>query len=1220
MKRYTLSAILCLVLIPTGFARWHSLGGPEDAAPRLEVIESGAGRIVVDVSLPGFNLDEIKTPRGWFHAVTLPGHGATLEVGKPAVPRIDIRLAVPHGCTPTAGITRLTSQTLTGITVIPAQPQKKDGMPPTSFSIDDACYDSPAACPTERIVVSPPRIWRDISLVELTVHPFRNAPAERLLECASFMRIELTWPGDVALGPITCADTGGFLPQYRAAILNFDSLEPIAATTRDEPLRLLIIAHDPLLAAIQPLADWHQRTGRRTEVVPASAAGGTSAALKAFIQDYYSQEHIEQVLLVGDIAQVPMCTVQQGSDTGIGDHDYSCLAGSDYYPEISIGRFHTSTASELSHMVQKTLNYTLDPPLDGWLDKSMLCAHEQEYPNKYTYCKNEILGYTYSLVTPQFDTFYPPEGASHAGVIAAIEAGRNLVNYRGHGDVGEWSWNLGWDNSDIYALNNGPHTPIVWNIACLNGAVDSGSECLTEAWLKAGDDGQGGAVASLAATRSSYTTPNHDFDKKLYRSIYDEGTYLIGDVVNAAKVAILPTGDYGIFNARIYFINGDPALHIYTRTPAEPVVTHNPTLPMGGGDFQVIVREGATPVSGADVCLWKGDENFLATAVTDETGIAVLPLNLTAVGEILLTVTAHDLLPYTATLAVEPAGCGAVQLDRAFYNCTDSVRATVWDADLNLSPVVIDSAAVTVSSDSEPAGEQLTLLETGPDTAAFIGFLQLSETNPGAGFLLVSHGDTVAAEYFDQDCDGAPRTVIDEASLDCQPPVISGIAVAEITNESVTIRWDTDEPSIARLRLDPFIPPVTVHEDTHMGLQHEIQVTGLAEDTGHYFAVGAEDAAGNVIEDTNGGNYYEFHTMRAVVAFVDQMEFPMGWTESGDGQWEWGPPLGLGGGLFAGHPDPDADHTTGWGKVWGVDLSVNGNYDANSDCTLLSPQICCSNVEGCRLEFYQWLNLSSDDLIFKDSVTIELSNNNGATWQQVHLNDDGYYCDEWEPVSFDISQWADGQPFVRLRFTLTSHLLFNDSGWNIDDLKVWGYDNGAGIPTPTPTPTWTTGPGTPTYTPLPTRTPSPTRTPTRTPSPPPVTPTPWWSPAPVTPTPVLEQIGAVVRMNQTMFHAGDDFLLQLELWNHGVGERADIYILLEVTGLYWSWPSWCQLPQLDYETLYMPYGYGEVRTILTFTWPTDAGAYSGAAFWGALLRHGTLDLLCQPGMVVFGWE
>ena len=293
-------------------------------------------------------------------------------------------------------------------------------------------------------------------------------------------------------------------------------------------------------------------------------AGGSSfypqiqVKTQKFLQQLYVATGFKYLLFVGDLPEIPMGKYNNDPS----DNFFSCLDGTDNDPDVAMGRFCPKDETDLAHQVAKTLNYYRNPPLDPWVTKSSLSAHEQENPGKYTQCSNEIRKYTYRLSPPLFDTCYPPEGATFEKMKAAYEEGRGIVNYRGHGDETSWSWQLTLNTKNVRTINFGAHTPVVWNICCLNGAIDSASESMTEAWMSAGADGKGGAVLNLAATRPSYTLENHTYNKLLYQAMFDQGTFGAGWVVNAAKVGANALSENGKYNTGIYFILGDPALDI----------------------------------------------------------------------------------------------------------------------------------------------------------------------------------------------------------------------------------------------------------------------------------------------------------------------------------------------------------------------------------------------------------------------------------------------------------------------------------------------------------------------------------------------------------------------------------------------------------------------------------------------------------------------------------
>ena len=205
---------------------------------------------------------------------------------------------------------------------------------------------------------------------------------------------------------------------------------------------------------------------------------------------------------------------------------------------------------------------------------------------------------------------------------------------------------------------------------------------------------------------------------------------------------------------------------------------------------------------------------------------------------------------------------GRISLDRVKYACADQAGIRVVDCDLNTSDTVIETVDVTIDSTTEPGGEIVTLTETAAETADFRGTITLSTTD-SAGVLQVADGDTVTATYIDAD-DGQGGTnvvVTDTATVDCTAPVISNVQTTNIEPRSATVTFDTDEPANGTVRYGLACGTLTeAKSETGYGTAHTLNLTGLSDDTTYFYAVDAEDEAGNTGTDDNGGACYTFAT------------------------------------------------------------------------------------------------------------------------------------------------------------------------------------------------------------------------------------------------------------------------------------------------------------------------------------------------------------------------
>jgi hypothetical protein len=204
---------------------------------------------------------------------------------------------------------------------------------------------------------------------------------------------------------------------------------------------------------------------------------------------------------------------------------------------------------------------------------------------------------------------------------------------------------------------------------------------------------------------------------------------------------------------------------------------------------------------------------------------------------------------------------GIALLDATRYACEDAIEITVSDCGLDLDPQQIDTVTVAIDSDSETGVEQVLLTELGTDAAAFAGTIPVSETN-AAGVLLVAPGDTVTVTYIDEDNgQGQQVTVEATAVIDCTAPMISNVQTIDVAPRSAVVSFDADEPvqGIVYVGTDCGQLDI-VASSTGFSTQPVVNVTGLQDNVTYYYSVEAQDEAGNVATDDNGGNCYLFTT------------------------------------------------------------------------------------------------------------------------------------------------------------------------------------------------------------------------------------------------------------------------------------------------------------------------------------------------------------------------
>jgi hypothetical protein len=154
-----------------------------------------------------------------------------------------------------------------------------------------------------------------------------------------------------------------------------------------------------------------------------------------------------------------------------------------------------------------------------------------------------------------------------------------------------------------------------------------------------------------------------------------------------------------------------------------------------------------------------------------------------------------------------------------------------------------------------------------------------------------------------------------------------------------------------------------------------------------------------------------------------------------DGEWAFGQPMGNGGDSY-GSPDPNSRQTGN--NVYGVNLSGDYTVSVGGPYYLTAGPFDCTGYNNILLRFSRWLN--TDAPAYAGSK-IEASNN-GSDWTPVweHTGPSGITDSSWQPVEYDMSSVADNRQTVYIRWSyqiIDSHARAY-SGWNVDDIELWG--------------------------------------------------------------------------------------------------------------------------------------------------------------------------------------
>jgi len=638
---------LCLFVSPVMAVQVVLTSG---AAPfSITVLESNIDRTLIEYRINSFQLNPIQIDGQDFHQVDLGRRAHHLMAGLPELPTLRESILIPDDAHMKVTVLESEYSELAGTSVAPSKGNLTRNIDPAmvAYSFDDF-YGQDAWFPGELAKLDEAYIMRDHRGLVVEVNPFSYNPASETLRVYERVVIEVASDGPGLVNVLTRRpdrQVEDFQQLYQRHFLNFDSQDRYASVP--EAGGMLVVYYDAFEAQIQPLVDWRNQMGIPTEMVPMSSVGSTGTQLKSYIQNYYDNNDLCYVLLVGDGPQIPYLSYSGGAS----DPSLSLLAGSDSYPEIFVGRFSAQNATEVTTQVTKTIEYERDSQAGAsWYHKGMGVASAEgsgigdDNEADWVHMNNiraDLLGYTYTEV----DQIYDTNGGNASQVAAAVNTGRGHINYCGHGSTTAWS-TTGFSVSHVNALTNDDKLPFIQSVACVNGNFPSAT-CFAEAWLRATHNGEpSGGVAMYASTiNMSWAPPMSGQDEIVDLLVAEEKFSYGGLCYNGSCLMMDEYGGSGQTEFKCWHIFGDPALRVRTDTPTALAVSHEDSVDPDAASFIVDTEPGA-------MAALSYDGTFHGSAIADGSGEAAIAIvgSLPEDVDVTLTVSAYNKLTHVEAL------------------------------------------------------------------------------------------------------------------------------------------------------------------------------------------------------------------------------------------------------------------------------------------------------------------------------------------------------------------------------------------------------------------------------------------------------------------------------------------------------------------------------------------------------------------------------------------
>lgn len=542
----------------------------------ITTIESNENSYKARIEIHGYYDRQISIEGSNYHLLSFDEPTSLNIIGEPALPIISQLIALPKGNDFVVKITneRWTDNIHIG-KIMPSQKSvlEKEKEPP--FEIKDSVYEK-NVYQTDIVYTGSLQKWRGISNRALTICPVKYMPQKGEMAVLMEFVLEITFNEETTGKKVFSNDMRLFLNRINTTTYNNEYSFRESSDSYDY---LIIAGNISGVLECQALADlqmWKAFKGYKTKLVSTNTIGTTATQIKQFISTEYSKG-IKYVLFIGDSDKIPLYSYYNSdlNKYAKSDYWYGCMDGNnDLEADICIGRFSTNSLSELSNMVNKTISY--ENKTRSYGNEVLLVAHYQDAPNKYQGCSETIRLCNYNEPV-SFTTAYgafPDVGgnnATNAFVVNQINANKNIINYRGHGDYNQWwQWNNNLEcfyDTQINSLYSSTND-IYFCIACQNGNIHNHT-CFMETFMRSNH----GAAGIIAATEDTYTLANNYFNHLLFSNLLNGSIYNIGDLNNASHIVNIgsTTGsghNYAIYNTYSYLCGCDPSLEIWTDNPS----------------------------------------------------------------------------------------------------------------------------------------------------------------------------------------------------------------------------------------------------------------------------------------------------------------------------------------------------------------------------------------------------------------------------------------------------------------------------------------------------------------------------------------------------------------------------------------------------------------------------------------------------------------------------
>ncbi len=356
---------------------------------KIKLVQNNENGLIVAVNIPSYkNFDLLKTHKSFEQNIINGGDYLIDSLGKPNVPVIISKIAVPNGTKPSIKIIPGKPIVFTDIDLLPVQEPLMDCECEREYRYDSVVYKTDKKYPGILAECKRVKNKRGYKFSDLYMYPYQYNPVQKKLFIYPDMSVTIefngshqairkslknqrienfikyhTVNGDKVLQNASFYDINDVNYEQVAGEFSQTNLKSTTLSSTGG-CEYLIITHDDFESAANTLQTWKESIGIQTTVVTTSNISSTyetddDATRRTDIENYIDNAYNnwnpcpEYLLLLGDVEFIPIFT-STASDINYADIDDPI----DYEADIpGYGRLSIDTEAEADTIVNRIIDY-----------------------------------------------------------------------------------------------------------------------------------------------------------------------------------------------------------------------------------------------------------------------------------------------------------------------------------------------------------------------------------------------------------------------------------------------------------------------------------------------------------------------------------------------------------------------------------------------------------------------------------------------------------------------------------------------------------------------------------------------------------------------------------------------------------------------------------------------------------------------------------------------